>query len=254
MPKVEKSCEICGQAFSVWPNRANTAKTCSQKCAGLLAAARYKERRPVLACVVCGKSFTCPPCHEERKSCCSLACAHELSRRRVVATGKGHFNWKRGSTVSGDGYLYLFVEGHPFAHFQGHYVLDHRLVVEEWMRVKAPDHHFLVAIDGVLYLRQEIEVHHRNGNKRDNRPDNLLACTKPAHRAIHNGCPPMVGEVWPPIEGMVPFTPYRVTCTCEKCGTKFQMKRSAVKRGAGKFCSRACYDSRLRKTFDVVPL
>jgi hypothetical protein len=173
---------------------------------------------------------------------------------REVPTGKDHFNWKRGSSVSGDGYLYLLVHGHPFATQGGRYVFEHRLVVEQWMRDEAPDHHFLVAFDGVLYLRPEIDIHHRDENKRNNRPKNLLACTKAAHRAIHNGKPPMEGEVWPPIEGMVPFTPYRVTCTCEKCGTEFQMKRSAVARGAGKFCSRACYDTRLRKTFDAIPL
>lgn len=254
MPKVEKRCEVCGQSFSVWPTRADTAKTCSQKCRGVLIAEMYKARRPTKACVVCGTNFSCPPSHEKRKFCCSLACAHELSRRRVVATGEDHFNWKRGSTVSGDGYLYLFVDGHPFA-TQGGYVLEHRLVVEEWMRAKDPDHHFLVAVDGVLFLRPDIDVHHRNEDKRDNSQDNLLACTKGAHRSIHSGKPPVERDVWPPIVGEASFTPYRVTCTCEHCGTKFQKKRSDVARGAGRFCSRACYDaSRLRKTFDAVPL
>lgn len=252
MPKVELSCATCGKSFSVWPTRAGTAKTCSQKCRGVQIAARYKAIRPAMACVVCGKSFSCPPSHEKLKSCCSLACAHELSRRREVATGKEHFNWKSGSTVS-DGYLYLNVAGHPFQSF-GRYVAEHRLVVEEWMRAKAPDHHFLVEVEGRKYLRSEIDVHHRSGNKRDNRPDNLLACTKSAHRAIHSGNPPMEGEVWPPIEGMQPFTPYRITCVCETCGTEFQKKRSEVKRGAGKFCSRACYDKRPRTAFKVVSI
>lgn len=253
MPKVEKSCEVCGKLYSVWPNRAFTARTCSPACRGALTAAGYKAQRSEKVCVVCGKRFLCPPCHEDRRACCSLECAHELSRRREVATGKDHFNWKRGSTVN-DGYLYLAVQGdHPFQSF-GRYVAEHRLVVEEWLRVEEPGHPFLVDVNGVLYLRPEIAVHHCNGRKRDNRKDNLLACTKSAHRAIHAGSPPMVGEVWPPIKGMVPFEPYRVTCTCENCGTEFQKKRCDVARGSGKFCSRACYDSRLRKTFDVIPL
>jgi hypothetical protein len=252
MPKVEKSCEACGKLFSVWPTRADTAKTCSRKCAGVLTARKYKAKRPEMACVVCGNSFSCPPCHEKRKSCCSLECAHELSRRRAVTTGEDHSNWKGGSTVS-DGYLYLNMREHPFPSL-GNYVAEHRLIVEEWMRVEAPGHHFLVMLNDVPYLRSDVDVHHRNGNKRDNRRGNLLACTKPAHRAIHNGQPPMEGEVWPPIEGMVPYTPYRVTCTCETCGTEFQMKRSSVARGGGKFCTRLCYNNRPKEAFDVVTL
>ena len=167
--------------------------------------------------------------------------------------GAEHFNWKRGTSVHADGYLYVNVEGHPFAKC-GAYVFEHRLIVEAWMRDKAPDHRFLVEVDGVKYLRPEIEVHHRDENKRNNAITNLLACTYGAHRSIHNGQPPMEGEAWPPVEGMVPFEPYRVDRTCETCGTSFEVKRSTVARGGGRYCCRHCYNLRERKAFEAIPL
>lgn len=254
MPKIEKVCARCEKHFEVWPVRAETAVYCSRACRDAENAARYEAARPKRKCMICGTLFECPPSHAlRRKDCCSRACAAEASKRREVATGADHFNWKSGSAVHADGYIYLHAGDHPFAKC-GRYVFEHRLVMEAWMRDEAPDHHFLVEVAGVKYLRPEIEVHHRNENKRDNRITNLLACTKGAHLSIHNGNPPMEGEVWPPIEGMVPYQPYRVTCTCRKCGKEFTEKRSTVARGGGKYCCRACYDARSREAFHVVPL
>ena len=123
--------------------------------------------------------------------------------------------------------------------------------MEEWLRQVAPQHPFLIGIEGQIYLRPEIDVHHINEVKRDNRRRNLLACTKSGHRAIHSGKAPMQGEVWPEIEGLIPYEPRRVKCACLVCGVEFSKKRSDVKRGSGKFCSRACYAKRPRLPFKV---
>jgi len=45
MAKVEKVCVTCGKSFSVWPNRADSAKTCSQPCRGKLIAQQYESAR-----------------------------------------------------------------------------------------------------------------------------------------------------------------------------------------------------------------
>lgn len=255
MPKVAKTCEVCGKGFEVWPNRAQTAKTCSPECKGKQAAEKYEAERERRVCPICGKVFSFPKCHTERRLVCSKECRHKLDSQRGMESGPDCRSWKGGMPAHADGYLYRYVgmNGHPMAK-DGRYILDHRAVMEEWMREVVPKHRFMVDVDGIAYLRTEIEVHHRNEDKRDNRKENLLACTQPAHRSIHMGNPPMEGEVWPPIQGMVPYSPYRVTCTCRQCGADFIEKRSTVARGGGKYCSRACYNERPREAFHVVPL
>lgn len=62
-----------------------------------------------------------------------------------------------------EGYVYVFVNGHLYSH-KG-YVAAHRLVIESFIG---------------RYLNQEESVHHINGNRKDNRIDNLFLF--PNHR------------------------------------------------------------------------
>jgi len=100
------------------------------------------------------------------------------SKLRTFPKGDKSSSWKGGSyTTKRDGYVYIWCPNHPNAKKNGKggggYVLEHRLVMEN--------------IIG-RYLTQEEEVHHRNGIKNDNRPENLMFVLHSNHFE-ECGCP-----------------------------------------------------------------
>lgn len=84
-------------------------------------------------------------------------------------SGKRHSCWKGGVKIN-TGYKMIWSPGHPFATKAG-YVCEHRLVMEKHLG---------------RYLTREEIIHHINGNKQDNRLDNLMLFpTNKAHRKYH---------------------------------------------------------------------
>lgn len=79
--------------------------------------------------------------------------------------------WGGGRFVGYNGYVKIYVSGHPFADMNG-YVYEHRLIVE-----------------GVIgrYLKRRESVHHINEIKNDNRKCNLVLCENESyHRLLHS--------------------------------------------------------------------
>lgn len=180
------SCVVCGTEFRVPPSRAAVAKACSHECA-VKVRAKSIERKVELLCNGCGEPFEVPRCHASRRSFCSRACMEASpSIRDLKASRIGTQNpsWKGGRSVRSDRYIYATGREHPFAAANG-MVLEHRLVMERWLRENEPDHPALVSIDGQLYLSPEYEVHHRDLSRSNNAIDNLQCLTKAEHRAVH---------------------------------------------------------------------
>lgn len=134
---VDQDCATCNKKYTVDKSR---SKHCNQ--------CRHTHRK--LACARCGN-----PRHYRAKLC--LTCA---------ALGKemeNHAAWKGGTIVSmGNGYRYLRVRGdHPRVKnrkSKWNYVQEHILVMEAHL--------------GRCLLSHE-NVHHKNGQKLDNRIENL---------------------------------------------------------------------------------
>ena len=83
---------------------------------------------------------------------------------------KGNRNSYKGGRIShGDGYIKLLCPEHPRANVYG-YVLEHIIIAETKIG---------------RYLKADEVVHHINGVKNDNRPDNLLVLTKHEHSQLH---------------------------------------------------------------------
>lgn len=234
---VQKNCTVCGKEFTAENARAETAKTCSRACRGVLTAKAYEAQRVQRECQMCGDPLSVSAGRAERGNglYCSRAC-----KDRALIGRSFRAQAEDGETVdSAEGYVYEYAKDHPLAS-RGR-VFQHRLVMEKLMRISAPDHQFLVEIGGVRYLKPGIDVHHRNDAKQDNRPVNLLACTKAAHKAMHGGSEVLAGEVWPEPGDDLVIGDRMLVRACVRCGAQFNLKRSAAARAAGKFCSLVCF-------------
>jgi hypothetical protein len=89
--------------------------------------------------------------------------------RRASESGAANGNWRGGKTRHHAGYLMVLLPGHPRAKTGGKYVFEHILVAEEML-------------GRPLYPNET--VHHRNGVRDDNRPENLEIWTKPQPAGI----------------------------------------------------------------------
>lgn len=78
-------------------------------------------------------------------------------------SGAGHPEWKGGRCIDKDGYILVYSPEHPSIRKHKPYVLEHRLVMEQAI--------------GRFLDRDEV-VHHKNGDKQDNRIENLELYSK----------------------------------------------------------------------------
>lgn len=90
--------------------------------------------------------------------------------RSKACSGKNSGNFKDYRRTTPRGYYIRYVPDHPNASKDG-LVMEHRLVVEEHLGIILP---------------KEFDVHHINGDKKDNRIENLAIMTHAAHTALHN--------------------------------------------------------------------
>ncbi len=128
-------------------------------------------------CEKCCKSFYVYPYEMKRRRFCSTNCANlsnALSNSKSKTGNKNPMFGKvpvnfKGKKINYHGYVEIFAPKHPRARCK--FVLEHRLVMEK---------------DVGRFLRAEEVVHHKDGNKKNNKINNLILCKNEyEHRTFH---------------------------------------------------------------------
>jgi len=120
-------------------------KYCSKKCEGLA-----KRKRKSVNCKNCGNMF-----ETTRNTFCSRECVAEYARKTGIRKKNGY--WYE------NGYKVLYLEGDKS-------IKEHRKIMEEHLGRK---------------LKPYEVVHHINGDRSDNRIENLEVMTRGEHSRLH---------------------------------------------------------------------
>lgn len=187
-----RKCNNCGQDVEIYHKERLNRKNifCSKKCES-----EYKRSENInYTCVVCGKSIHKKPSQIAKSKtgqlCCSRECVGKL--RSTVYLGDSNPNYgNRGELnpmylgkeekINTQGYrLIRLHEYHPFA-IDDEWIREHRYIAEKYLMTDEQS----VEIDGKRYLSPEFDVHHKDGNKLNNDPENLEIITRSDHGKYH---------------------------------------------------------------------
>lgn len=152
------TCEFCGeQQTAKRPSGRKPPRWCSMQC-------RTSGSRLTMACAECGNAFQDRRAEVAKgRRFCSRRCAWKNHR------GAGNPKFRGGRRVASNGYIELLMPTHPRARANG-YVYEHIVVAGQSVG---------------RTLREDEVVHHKNGIKHDNRPENLAVMTRGQHTAHH---------------------------------------------------------------------
>ena len=192
-------CEVCGCQFKRWNSANYVWKTCSMKCRNILYRRRGAIRAVYFACQWCRAEFRIrqKPRPDMPHKFCSFKCAV------AAKAGVRRLNRKGSRFLAWQGYVFLCLPN-------GRRIFEHRLIMERAL--------------GRILLAGEV-VHHANGKKADNRPDNLVLMTRSQHGREH------ISPAEARIRVLKKLTPDNVRNIWQLCASGHIQRTVAVKYG-----------------------
>lgn len=171
---VSRECVICGT--TVWRksnsdfNRSKTGPYCSEKCLSVRRKMPKKEK-VTKPCIICGTPVTRIPSHMLENACCSKACTEKYRKQRASKMAKELNPTKMTPEVRAKLRKARLGKGEGKSYEKTYGRHTHRVVAEEKLGRK---------------LKPGEIVHHIDGNKRNNHPDNIQVLPSQAeHARIH---------------------------------------------------------------------
>jgi len=205
-----KPCEYCGTVFTYRAYRESTARFCSKRCTSI---ATREQREPqrlkalkgkpahnsaglTRQCKNCGKPFSLSPSRMADTFWCSSAC---------------YWTTKRANSKT-----YINPHGYRAFWLNGKHMLEHRYIMERHIGRK---------------LNPREHVHHINGNRADNRLENLELLGIHEHSRVHASKLAERAEMRRKTQ----------TKTCPQCDKVFTAKRRRWSRFLKQtYCSHKC--------------
>ena len=167
-------CPVCQIEFE---GKRYNSKFCSKTCYDQDRKRYHKERNKTYKratipkiCKECGIEFQCSN-QTNKRFLCSMACQRSYvgrKNRKFIDIPSCLENPAR-KLDKNIGYVRIYVPMHPEANTRG-YVYEHRMIAEQMI--------------GRRLVKGEI-VHHKNGKRHDNRPENLEVMDKHEHARLH---------------------------------------------------------------------
>lgn len=187
---VEYTCEECGKICNA-KSKSLVKRFCSHKCANIHRWKDKEKKQEKLICKCCGKEFFIKSCdyrlkHSEIKYC-SKECSNEgLKTGQIVGCqycGKQFYSTRKTFCSRECVNHYRSEHSQHRTHYENGYLIEyvkdynkkgnvkqHRRIMEEHLGRK---------------LTKDEVVHHINGNKSDNRIENLQVMSRGEHSSLH---------------------------------------------------------------------
>jgi hypothetical protein len=159
MPQIKVMCKICNKEQMVSPSRAKTYLACSKSCLG-----KSFKKKPNCKCSQCDKDIYKKPSklkNSKLGSFCSVNCLAEYQKTAFLAEKNPNFkNIKRDC----DGYKMIHLLN--IGSFKHHVYVMHSIL-------------------GIDKIPKGYHIHHRDCNKDNNLPENLVLLSISDHLWVH---------------------------------------------------------------------